>query len=181
MAKTVTDAAIMLGVLKSASRSERSSDPNLHAAAPPRLHAVLNADGLKGARIGIPRAFYYDAITLAGEEKPRGGLNPDQKKAMDEAIAILKQQGRDCDRCGHSVVDKDPANRVFGGFQVRHETRLQHPAKPLGPSAPVKTLSKLRSWNTANQKLGAINYGQSNLNISDEIDLVADRACYEAA
>ena len=26
-----------------------------------------NADGLKGARIGIPRAFYYDRVTLPGE------------------------------------------------------------------------------------------------------------------
>ena len=27
---------------------------------PARLHGVPEADALKGARIGIPRAFYYD-------------------------------------------------------------------------------------------------------------------------
>ena len=27
----------------------------------------LKRDGLKGARIGIPRAYYYDKLTLAGE------------------------------------------------------------------------------------------------------------------
>ena len=50
----------------------------------------------------------------------------------------------------------------------------------LGPSAPVKTLTELRDWNLAHQKAGAIKYGQSQLDISDEMDLEADRARYEA-
>ena len=63
MAKIVTDAAIMLGALESA-----APDPNdpatqtLHAAARTRLHEVsCSADGLKGARIGIPRALLLRA------------------------------------------------------------------------------------------------------------------------
>jgi amidase len=50
----------------------------------------------------------------------------------------------------------------------------------LGPSAPVKTLTELRQWNLAHQKAGAIKYGQSRLDISDEMDLERDRARYEA-
>jgi amidase len=50
----------------------------------------------------------------------------------------------------------------------------------LGPSAPVKTLTELRTWNTAHQKMGAIKYGQSRLDISDEMDVAADRTRYEA-
>jgi amidase len=50
----------------------------------------------------------------------------------------------------------------------------------LGPSAPLKTLSELRAWNTAHEGAGAIRYGQSNLDISDEMNLEEDRARYEA-
>ena len=50
----------------------------------------------------------------------------------------------------------------------------------LGPSAPVKTLTELREWNLAHAKAGAIRYQQSRLDISDEMDLVADKARYEA-
>jgi amidase len=50
----------------------------------------------------------------------------------------------------------------------------------LGPSAPVKTLKELREWNLKHEKAGAIKYGQSRLDISDEMDLEADRARYEA-
>jgi amidase len=47
--------------------------------------------------------------------------------------------------------------------------------KSLGPTAPVKTLRELREWNMAHEKAGAIRYGQSRLDISDEMDLAADR------
>jgi amidase len=50
----------------------------------------------------------------------------------------------------------------------------------LGPSAPVKTLTELREWNTAHAKAGAIKFGQSRLDISDEMDLDADRARNDA-
>ena len=52
--------------------------------------------------------------------------------------------------------------------------------KSLGATAPVKTLAELRAWNTAHAKAGAIKYGQSRLDISDEMDLDADRARNEA-
>ena len=50
----------------------------------------------------------------------------------------------------------------------------------LGPKAPVKTLTELRQWNVAHQKAGAIKYGQAQLDISDEMDVLADRTRYEA-
>src|SRR5262249_3752985 len=53
----------------------------------------LDAGALKGARIGIPRAFYYDKATPPGAKEPRGGLNPDQARSMAEAIAVLRAQG----------------------------------------------------------------------------------------
>jgi amidase len=50
----------------------------------------------------------------------------------------------------------------------------------LGPSAPVKTLQEHREWNIAHARGGAIKYQQSRFDISDEIDLVADKARLDA-
>src|SRR5207244_9943736 len=52
--------------------------------------------------------------------------------------------------------------------------------KSLGDRAPVKTLTELRQWNVAHQRAGAIKYQQANLDVSDEMDVQADRTRYEA-
>jgi amidase len=54
---------------------------------------LLNPRALEGARIGIPRAVFYDSVKVGGSTTPRGFLNAAQKKVMDEAIAVLKAQG----------------------------------------------------------------------------------------
>ena len=49
----------------------------------------------------------------------------------------------------------------------------------LGTAAPVKTLTELRKYNLAHAAAGTLKFGQSQLDISDEMDLQADRARYE--
>jgi amidase len=49
----------------------------------------------------------------------------------------------------------------------------------LGAASGVKTLTELRAWNTAHERAGAIKYGQARLDISDSVNLEADRARYE--
>src|ERR1035438_3445007 len=94
MAKSVTDAVILLGVLESPAPDPDDSATQKCAPPPGRdYRKFLKPDGLKGARIGIPRAFYYDSVVAPGDSAPSGGLNPDQKKVMDEAITALKKQG----------------------------------------------------------------------------------------
>jgi amidase len=202
MAKSVSDVAVMLGVLESASPDP--NDPATRTCMPPPgrdYTKFLNRNGLRGARIGIPRAFYFDKITAPGETNTRGGLADDQKKAMEEAIAVLKAQGAVIVDPADvpSVVDTDPKNNflVWGQCSGVNEGRgkdencsvdLKYGMKrdfnkwlaSLGAAAPFKTLSDLRAFNTAHEKAGAIKYGQSNLDISDEMDLERDRARYEA-
>ena len=80
MARTVADAAILLGVLEGAA-------PDPHDAATKACPRVpngdytrfLNARGLDGARIGIPRARFVD--------EARHG------RVVREAIALLQQHG----------------------------------------------------------------------------------------
>src|SRR6185436_17269142 len=91
MARTVTDAAILLGVLEGASPDP--NDPATSRCTPPPgrdYTRSLRGDGLRGARIGVPRSFYYDALTAT--DVPRGGLDPGQAAAMADAIAVLKAQ-----------------------------------------------------------------------------------------
>ncbi len=202
MARTVTDAAILLGVLEGPSPDPH--DDATRACPPPAgrdYTKFLNAGALKGARIGIPRAFYYDKITLTGEDKPRGGLDPAQAKVMADAIAILKRQGAVVVDPADipSYLDKDPrgnflqwdycsgADQAKGkdetcsvDFKYGMKRDFNKWLASLGPSAPVKTLSELRQWNLAHAKAGAIKYGQSRLDISDEMDLEIDRARYQA-
>jgi amidase len=202
MAKSVADVAIMLGVLESAAPDP--NDPATRTCTPPPgrdYTKFLNRDGLTGARIGIPRAFFYDRIAPPGEENPRGGLNDAQQKVMDEAIAVLKQRGAVIVDPANipSVVDKDPKNNLMlwntcGGanngrgkdencsidFKYGMKRDFNKWLASLGPAAPLKSLTELIAWNTAHQKAGSIKYGQSNLDVSDEMDLEKDRARYEA-
>src|SRR5579872_3235852 len=68
MTRTVTDAAIMLGALESPAPDPNDAATRTCTPPPGRDYtAFLNAGGLRGARIGIPRAFYYDRIALAGD------------------------------------------------------------------------------------------------------------------
>ena len=202
MAKSVTDAAILLGVLESAA-PDPNDDATKKCTPPPGRDYTphLKLDGLKGARIGIPRVFFYDKTTPPGAKQPRGGLNPDQARVMAEAIDVLKQQGAivvdpvDIP----SITTADPQknfllwNMCSGvtdskGKDADCSVVLKYGMKrdfnkwlaTLGPSAPVKTLTELREWNITHTKSGAIRYGQSNLDVSDEMDLQADRARYEA-
>ena len=73
MARTVTDAAILLGVLESASPDpERRRRPRPCTPPPGRDYTkFLKRDGLKGARIGIPRAFFYDETKVPGASDRR--------------------------------------------------------------------------------------------------------------
>src|SRR5262245_54476584 len=186
MAKYVMDVAIMLGALESAAPDPNDAATKTCTPPPGRDYTkLLRPDGLKGARIGIPRANFYDEFTIPGTDRPRGGLNPEQEKVMDEALAVLKAQGAILiDVEIPSIVAKEAKDNLLLSGQ---SSVLNYGMKrdfntwlaSLGPVAPVKSLTELREWNTAHERMGAIKYGQSQLGASDRIDLEKDRAKYE--
>jgi amidase len=201
MARTVTDAAIMFGVLESAKPDPHDAATNTCQPPANRDYTPhLKRDGLKGARIGVPRAFYYDKLTLAGDKEPRGGLSEAQAKSMADAIEVLKKEGATIVDPADipSVVDMDAKNNFLQwsgcsgndkkGADTNCSVVLKYGMKRdfnawlalLGPAAPVKTLSELRAFNTAHANRNAIKYAQANLDISDEMDLVKDKARWEA-
>ena len=177
MAKTVGDAALLLGVLE-------GSAPDRHDPAPracPRVPngdytRFLNPQGLAGARLGLARSGFVD--------EARHG------EVVSEAIAVLRQHGAIVidpvdvppappvcrDQAGARGKDTD-CSIVFKYGMKRDFNRW---LVSLGPGSPVKTLTELREWNLAHRAEGAIKYGQAQLDISDEVDLERDRARYLA-
>jgi len=202
MARTVGDAAILLGALEGAAPDPE--DDATRRCPPPAgrdYTRFLDPGALRGARIGVPRAFFYDKATPPGAKEPRGGLNPEQARIMAEAIAILKQQGATVVDPADipSVVATDAKSNFLNwstcaglenakGKDADCSVVLKYGMKrdfnkwlaSLGTRAPVKTLTELRQWNVAHQKAGAIKYGQAQLDISDEMDVPSDRVRYEA-
>lgn len=188
MARTVTDAAIMFGALEGSEPDP--NDPATSRCEPPpdRDYTVfLRRDGLQGARIGIPRALYYDPVTVPGSDEPRSRLSDEGRAAMAEAIAVLEQQGATIVDPADipSVVDPDPAGNLLsnpGSSVLSYGMKRDFNAwlATLGDTAPVETLTELREWNLAHEQAGALKYGQARLDGADEMDLEAARAEYEA-
>jgi amidase len=204
MTRTVADAATLLGALESAQADPQ--DPLKPCTPPPDRDytRLLDRNALAGARIGIPRAFFYEPVsppgTPPGLQLRYGGLFPGEASAMAEAIAVLKAQGAVIVDPANipSVVDPDTSRnslhwevcRGINGqkgnddqcsvvFKYGMKRDFNKWLASLGPTAPVKTLSELRRWNLAHASAGALKYGQSQLDISDEMDVEADRPRYE--
>jgi amidase len=202
MARSVADAAVLLGALESAAPDPNDAATKACTPPPGRDYTkFLNPAGLKGARIGIPRASFYERTTPPGASQPRGGLNPAQAKVMAEVIELLKQQGAvivdpadipsvvatDASKnfllwstCGglDNAKGKDADCSVVFKYGMKRDFNAW--LESLGAAAPVKTLTALRLWNVAHQRAGAIKYGQALLDISDEMNVGADRARYQA-
>ena len=200
MARTVVDAAIMLGAMA-------GPDPNdpagsTRCALPPNRDYTRNlrTTNLRGARIGIPRANFYSPTINPATGATVGGLNAAQTAVMNEAIAVLQREGAVIVDPANipSIVDGTPANNflTFGvcsglgnarGLDTACSVVLKYGMKrdfnaylqSLGASAPVKTLTELRQYNLANRPRNAIKYDQAQLDISDEMDLTRDRARWE--
>jgi len=190
MARTITDAAILLGVLEGAKPDPE--DAATTRCAPPAKNdytPFLQAGALKGARIGIPRVFFYSR------------LEPDQKKVFDDAVEVLKKQGAIVIDPADipSIVTEDQSQNALRWnacsgengargkdencsivFKYGMKRDFNKWLASLGPGAPFKSLTELREFNLANKLAGTLRYSQSNLDISDEIDLERDKARYEA-
>ena len=202
MTRSVADAAILLGVLEGATPDP--NDPATRTCSPPPNRdytRFLRAGALKGARIGVPRAFYYDAVVAPGTTGTRGGLTDAQRTVMNDAIAALRAQGAEVVDPANipSVTSLDPDKNIMlwstcSGpdnargkdancsivFKYGMKRDFNQWLASLGPEAPVRTLTELRAWNISHEKAGALKYGQAQLDNSDEMDLARDRARYEA-
>lgn len=200
MAKYVADAAVLLAAMESVDENDEATG----ICAPPGdgdYSSHLRKNALKGARIGVPRAYYYEPTTPPGSPEPVGGLTAQESQAMAKAIEVLRAQGAiivDPANIPSVVAEAAADNQLLfqncfdlpqgkGGDQ-NCSVVMKYGMKrdfnkwldSLGDTAPVASLTALREFNLANSDRNAILYGQAQLDISDEMDVKADRARWRA-
>lgn len=144
MARTVADAAILLGALA-------GEDPGDTATWTGRgqTHAdytrFLDADGLRGARIGINRGY-------------NGDFTKEDKSIIAAAVEAMRQAGAEIveDTNLHHIADDSFV--LLGEFK----SALNRYLATLGPHAPVKSLREIIAFN--NRHPGKmLKYGQTLL------------------
>lgn len=151
MARTVTDAAILLGAIAGADERDEAT-----AAGETQAHRdytpFLDASDLKQARIGIPRFYYKD-------------LDEERLAVIERAIADLK-------KLGAVIIDpvELPCEQVDWDWLVlRYEFKkyLNDYLAKLDESVPVHSLQELIAFNERHAE-AALKYGQGTLVWSEE-------------
>ena len=161
MARTVRDAAILLSAMAgidardgatAGSRGKGFTD----------YTQFLDADGLRGARIGVARDKYF-------------GYSARTDEVADEAIAQLKKLG---------AVIVDPANIPTAGkfddseFEVllyEFKADLNAYLASLGPRAPVRTLKQIIEFNERNREKEMPYFGQEIMLMAQKKGPLSDR------
>jgi amidase len=153
MARTVADAAAVLGVLDGPDAEDpATADAAKHAARD--YSASLDLNGLRGARIGVVRDKLF-------------GYSPAADQLAQAAIEDMK-------KAGAAVVD--PANiATLGSFDASELEVLLHEFKAdlnkylswLGPGSPVRTLTDIIAFNKAHQEQEMKYFGQELLEMAD--------------
>jgi amidase len=145
MARTVRDAAILLGAVAGIDSADRASGASKGKSLTDYTQ-YLDPKGLRGARIGVVRNYF--------------GFLQHVDTVMAEALAVLKQQG---------AILVDPVNiDTIGKFDATEFTVLLYELKAdlnaylsrLGPDAPVHSLKEIIEYNECHSKTEMPYFGQ---------------------
>lgn len=153
MARTVRDAAIVLGALTGVD----AEDPATVASAD-HAHTdytqFLDEGGLAGKRIGVSRGHF--------------GFDPEVDQLMEASIEAMKGAGAE-------IIDpvELPSYGDFEGstFQVllyEFKADLNAYLEALGPDAPAKSLAELIAWNEAHADVSMPYFGQELFHQAEE-------------
>ncbi len=145
MARTVTDAALLLGGLTGIDPQDsatRASGGKSYTDYTP----FLDRRGLKGARIGVVRQFF--------------GSHPAVAESMERSLDLLGREGAQLiegvQLPGRRQIGRAPLTLMLFEFKAGLNTYLSN----LGPSAPVKTLEEIIVFNRENQVAEMPYFGQ---------------------
>lgn len=151
MARTVSDATICLGSMVGID-SEDSKTLESEGEYYTDYTQFLNADGLKGKRIGLYKKPY--------------GINFKVDELMNKAVEYLKRRGVEIVEIEEITNDEVGAN----SFQVmlfEYKDGLNKYFKSLGPDAPIKSLEELIAFNLSDS-IEMQYYNQKYLEMAQE-------------
>jgi amidase len=145
MARSVTDAAILLGALTGVDAGDPATESS-RGMALPDYTKFLDPEGLRGARIGVVRKFF--------------GISDAVDKLLNQAIEEMKRRG---------TVIVDPAelgtmNQLGDSelqvllYELKADMNLYLAA--LGPGAPVHSLREIIEFNERNREKEMPYFGQ---------------------
>jgi amidase len=152
MARTVTDAALLLGALAGADPDDEATVPGKSAGNYTRF---LDPDGLRGARIGIVRRRLF-------------GNNAETDRVAEAAIAVMKARG---------AVIVDPADiPTLGTFDdaeldvllYEFKADLNKYLESLGPASPVHSLKDVIAFNNSHPDEELRYFGQELFILAEE-------------
>ena len=145
MCRTLRDAAIMLGALTGVD-PEDSYTTESQSKSYTDYAQFLDANGLKGARIGVVRKFF--------------GFSDGVDGIMAEAIAVMKKQGATIiDPAEIETLGKfDDSESLVFDFELKAD--IENYLARLGPASPMKTLADLIEFNNRNAQKEMPYFGQ---------------------
>lgn len=157
MTRTVTDAAILLGVLVGADKSDSITAQASKGAKD--YTKFLNKDGLRGARIGVARQVFSRNAKIDGVIEPQ--------------LQVLKDAGA-------TLIDVEfPTNGKFGDaeFEVLlYEFKTDLNKYLAGRNSPYKTLADLIKFNDENRDREMPFFGQEIFLMAEKKGALTDRA-----
>ncbi len=145
MARSVADAATLLGALTGVDPEDKATAAS-NGKIEPDYTKFLDANGLKGARIGVVRSYF--------------GFHEGVDIVVNEALEVLKKQG---------AILVDPVEiKSFSQMGDAETMVLQYELKAdmnaylarLGPNAPVHTLKEIIEFNEKNKEKEMPYFGQ---------------------
>jgi len=165
LARTVTDAATLLGVIAGFDSADPATGACLTAGnCFDDYTQFLDKHALRGARIAVPHFGYWT------DNNGNVSLSVEQQQVMNDAIAVLRQQGATVEDpleiptqqglinfpgCGALPIPANCSTVLLFGFKRDLNAYLSS----LGPSAPIKTLADVIAFNNAHAAV-ALKYGQ---------------------
>jgi amidase len=161
MARTVTDAALLLGVLIGTDEK----DPVTMANPDPSLTdytSFLDPNGLKGVRIGIPRDFY-------------SGLSEEKLALMNNAIENLKREGAVI--IDPVVIHSASTKWDYNVLKYEFKSDLNAYLHRLHPNVPVHSLKEVIEFNNKNKE-ATLKYDQKLLIESEETSGTLTESAY---
>ncbi|CAH1056495.1 amidase family protein [Paenibacillus pseudetheri] len=147
MARTVRDAVLLLNAMLGNDTQDAAMGTNIG-----RIHedytVFLDENGLQGARIGIPRDYYFEELT-------------------EEQLALFNASVDRMRELGATIIDPTDiktAREISYSSVVLNEfkTALNAYLSRLGPGAPMRTLKDIIDFNHAHP-VETLRYGQATL------------------
>jgi amidase len=153
MCRTVRDAAILLGALTGVDPDDRATKASAGKSFTDYTK-FLEADGLRGARIGVLRKAF--------------GFNPAVDKLMEAALDAMKKQGATLVDPVEIETSGKFGETEFLGFMYELKADLNAYLAWLGPNAPVKTLKEIIEFNEKTAAKEMPFFGQENFLKAEE-------------